>query len=62
MIEVKIVKDEDGHTYIIPAELKDEFDDLLFHATMHGNYDNFISIFSSYMRNPDEIRLFTPNR
>ena len=62
MIEVKIVKDEDGHTYIIPAELEQEFDSMVVDATMYGDYNEFIKRFSMYMRNPDEVRLFTPNR
>jgi len=59
VIEVKIKKDEDGHNYIIPAELSDEFDDLLFNANMDGDYNDFISRFSGYMKNPDDLKLYT---
>jgi hypothetical protein len=56
MIEVKIVKDEDGHTYIIPAELEGEFDSILVDAIMYGDYNKFIERFSMYMRN--DVKLY----
>lgn len=59
MIEVKIKQDDDGHDYVIPAELSGEFDDLLFNANVDGDYNVFISRFSGYMRNPDELKLYT---
>lgn len=59
MIEVKIVNDNDGHMYVIPAYLRKEFMDLLGRAMITDDYSVFISTFSRYMKNPDDLKLYT---
>lgn len=58
-VEVKIVNDNDGHTYIIPACMKQEFNDLLFEAELSDDYGKFNDWFSKYMKNPDDLKLYT---
>lgn len=59
VIEVKIKEDQDGHMYVIPADMEDKFDVDIFEAYLTENYDEFISVFSKYRKNPDDIKLYT---
>lgn len=44
----RVVQDEDGHWYVIPYKMKDEFDFLL-----ESNEDDFIEVFDSYRTGGD---------
>jgi len=57
MIEVKI-KEYDEMTFIIPAEIEGDF----MADIPKMPYLSFLEKWEKYKRNPDEIRLFTPNR
>jgi hypothetical protein len=54
VIEVKI-KSDGGHTFIIPAELEEEFDDLL----SKEDWVKFNAKFGIYMKYPDDLKLYT---
>lgn len=56
---VRIVNDNDGHMYVIPASLRKEFMELLGRALISGDHNLFISSFSKYMKNPDDLKLYT---
>ena len=58
MIEVKIKQDEDGHDYVIPVELNEEFEALL-ESDWIAEYTGFNAKFSQYRRSPDELKLYT---
>jgi hypothetical protein len=61
MEEVKIVSDGD-HNYVIPASKKDEFYSIL--TKMENDSESellpiFNAMFSKYMKNPDDLKLYT---
>lgn len=58
MIEVKIKKDDDGHTYVIPAEMENKFR-IMLESGEEDSYASFIEEFSKYMRNPADLKLYT---
>ena len=57
MTEVKI-REYDEMTFIIPAEIEGDF----MADIPKMPYLSFLEKWEKYKRNPDEIRLFTPNR
>lgn len=62
MIEVKIKSDDAGHTYIVPIEIADQWESEFNECCENDDFREFDLKWSAYMRNPDEVRLFTPNR
>lgn len=48
-IRVEILKDSDGHDYLVPYELKTLFIKTLEQADRTGDHDDFIESFESYM-------------
>lgn len=50
--QVKAVKDDDGHWYVIPAEMENEFFELLV-SDMENEYEKFNQVFGAYATGGD---------